>query len=116
MNAFEWAKAAVLGALLAVVVICVAAWILSRLGLLDHDGWVHREKHTRRRLHPRGRQMPRDFTVAERAALYERQRRTEQWFNLDDAVLAADWKSWENMPLVPHPTEPPLSANDHEEV
>lgn len=115
MTAVDWVKVAVLGPLAAIAFICVLLWLLSSLGLLDHEGWVFRDERRRRRRHRRGRRTSTDFTVAERAALYERMRRTEQWFDLDDAVLTTDFKAWEAMPTVPHPTEPPLS-NDHEEV
>lgn len=115
MSGPDMVQAAVLGSLAAIVVLCVALAVLSRLGLVDHDGWVLRHERRRRRLHPRRRQAPTDFTAADMAAVRERQRRTERWFDLDDAVLATDWKAWEAMPTVPHPVEPPLS-NDREEV
>jgi len=35
-------QVAVLGPLAAIALTCVLLWLLSRLGLLDHDGWVLR--------------------------------------------------------------------------
>jgi hypothetical protein len=77
VSAVDLVEAAGLGVLLAFVVICVLLWLLSSLGLLDHDGWVPRE----RRLHPRDRRMPRDFTDADVARVREQQRRTEMWLD-----------------------------------
>lgn len=37
-------QVAVLGPLATVALICVLLWMLSRLGLLDHNGWVLRDR------------------------------------------------------------------------
>lgn len=44
MSGPEEVQAAVFGVFAAIAVIGVALLVLSRLGLLDHDGWVHGDK------------------------------------------------------------------------